>query len=336
MAGVLLSLHRFVEAEALLQALCAAQPDDPALRFNLGLALYYQQRWADALAAFDGARDAGLRHRDLPRYRAGALHHRGRLDEAIEACNAWLADEPGTAARAYLAVLEMDRGDLPAAQRRAEAVLAENPDDPDAALVAGMCMTERQEIDGARRHFERLLALEPDNARGWFGIGLTHMYRQEHAQAIAAIERALVVTPGHVGTLVTLGWAKFTARDVLGAEQVFRRAIAADRNFGEAHGGLAMTLIYQSRITEARRETAIARRLNPHGFGGTWAHGALLGLEGRRAQGEAEVAALLERRVTSDGRSLLEHVQVFVRGQAARTQAKAARLPSTARRNPPP
>ena len=321
-AGVWISQHRFADAEALLRSLCEAQPQDAALQFNLGFALSYQHRWAEALAALDRARDAGLDSSDLQRYRAYALHQLGRTDEAVEACQGWLEREPRGQARGYLAVLEMDRGRVVEAYRQAEALLQEEPDNPDAALVAGMYAIERQEVDQARAHFDKLLAREPDNTRGWFGLGLLHMHRQDHEAAIQALEKALAVAPNHVGTLVTLGWARFTSRDVRGAEQLFRRAIAADRRFGEAHGGLAVTLVFQNRRAEARREAALARRLNPTGFGAVWAHGALLALDGRREQGEAEVTAALNRRVTSDGRTLGEHVQIFLRGQAARASAK--------------
>ena len=91
----------------------------------------YQHRWAEALDAFDRARDAGLDSSDLHRYRAHALHQLGRTDEAVEACRAWLERDPGGAARGYLAVLEMDRGQLAEAYRQAEALLqAETPTTP--------------------------------------------------------------------------------------------------------------------------------------------------------------------------------------------------------------
>ena len=88
-ANVLISEHRFAEAQVSLEALRAAHPDDAALCFNLGLALYYQQRWGDALAAFDAARERGLEDAELLRYRTFTLHHLGRLDEAVDACEAW-------------------------------------------------------------------------------------------------------------------------------------------------------------------------------------------------------------------------------------------------------
>ncbi len=125
--------------------------------------------------------------------------------------------------------------------------------------------------------------------------------------------------PRHVGTLVTLGWARFAAHDIPGAERTFREAIAADATFGEAHGGLAVTLIFQKRLEEARRETQVAQRLNPNSLGAVWARGALLALDGKRERGEALVAGALNRPLTADGKTAFDHIQMFLRQQAARS-----------------
>jgi tetratricopeptide (TPR) repeat protein len=320
-ASVLISQHRFVEAErALRRALSAGEPD-AALLHNLGLSLYCQQRWAEALDAFRQAQALGLDAIDNVRYRTYALHHLGDTEHAIEACKQWLERDPGEAVNGYLAILEMDHGDMPSAHQRAEAVLAKHPDNPDAALVQGMWLTEHQEIDSARGHFEAVVRAEPENPRGWLGIGLVRLYQEETAAAIEAIETAFRQMPKHVGTLVTLGWAKFANRDLAGAEQTFRQAIALDRNFGEAHGGLAITLVFLKRYGEARRATRLALKLNPQGFGAIYAQGALLALDGKRPEGEAKVAKALLRSVTADGLPLIEHVRTYLRRQMARASA---------------
>ena len=146
-------------------------------------------------------------------------------------------------------------------------------------------------------------------------------------RSIAAIERVLAVAPKHVGTLTTLGWAKFTGGDAAGAEQAFRRAIAADRTFGEAHGGLAVVLLCMDRRTEAHRESALARRLDPNGFGAAWSRAAEMALDGDRVRGEAVLTAALKRPIGPDGRSLLDHLQVTMRAQAARAPENAAPAP---------
>jgi tetratricopeptide (TPR) repeat protein len=318
-ANVMLSQHRFAEAEQLLRGLMDDASPNPNLLHNIGLAVFYQGRFDQAGQAFERARELGLADKQNLLYNAYALHQQGQVKAAAALCRDWLSSRPDDGIDGYLAVLEMDNGEMPAASQRAEAVLQRQPGNADANLVASMCRIEQQDIQQAQRHIGYVLQAEPDSPRGWFAKGLVHMYREEHAQAIAAFETALRATPGHVGTIVTLAWARFAAHDISGAERTFREAIAHDRNFGEAHGGLAVTLLYLGQVEEARRETQLARRLNPNSLGAIWAQSGLLALGGRREAGEALIATALQRPLTADGKTMFDHIQTFVRQQAART-----------------
>lgn len=325
--NVLLARERYADAERMLRH--ALQAEIPlgirtagpvgALWHNLGLALYCQQRWADAAAAFHTAEQAGVTSADNARFCAYALHQDGHIDGAIDVCNRAAERHVGnTQLQGYLALLELDSGRLSQARERAARVLQDDPTNTDAAVVDGMWLAEQQDGDGARARFEQVVRAEPQNPRGWLGIGLAHLHCGEHLAAINALEQALVHLPGHVGTRVTLGWAYVAHRDLGGAERAFRKAIDTDRRFGEAHGGLAVTLLFQRRIGEARHEQRIAQRLDPNGFGAMWVRTALLAIDGKRAEGEAEMVQALNRPFGSDGRSVFDHVQLFSRRQTAR------------------
>ena len=318
LAGVMISMHRFADAEQALRDVLAEAGPDAALLHNLGVTLCHQRRWPEALAVLRQAQQLGLDRGENLAYVTYCLHNLGDLAGAIESCRHWLSRHPSAAAEGYLAILEMDDGNMLAAHQRAAALLARQPENVDAALVEAMWMTEQQEIDSARACFERIVQAQPENPRGWLGVGLANLYLEQNAAAIEALQTAYRHMPGNVGALTTLAWARFVSRDLAAAEQTFREAIALDRNFGEAHGGLAITLVFLKRYHEARRETRIALRLNPKGFGAIYAHGALMAIDGKRPQGEAEIAAALQRAVMSDGRSLIEHVQTYLRRQIAR------------------
>lgn len=324
-AGVRISQQRFAEAEQALQALIDRGDPDPVLFHNLGVSLYHQQRWADAAAALQKARDGGLEEPDTLRHLAYALHYLGDTARALEICDAWLRLAPSASAAGYRALLQMDDGDMAAAVASANEVLAAEPDNANANLVRGMWATEQLEIDDAAGRFERLTRAEPDDPRAWLGLALVQLYRQEHAAAIASFERALTFMPDNVGTIVALGWAQFTHNEIVAAEKTFRRAIGIERNFGEAHGGLAITLVWQNRRMEARREIALARRLDPKGFGLVYARSVLLALEGRRAQGEQLLAKNLERSVRPDGLTLVEGIRVFLNDKSRRPPAAPVR-----------
>lgn len=58
-ATVLITLHRFDEAEASLRPLVQADPGNASLQHNLGLALYHQHQFEAARDAFAAARASG-------------------------------------------------------------------------------------------------------------------------------------------------------------------------------------------------------------------------------------------------------------------------------------
>lgn len=326
-ASVMISQGLYTEAERSLRTLTEGVHPDAALLHNLGVALFHQGRWSESLGALRRAADQGLQDRTNVLYTAHALHRLGEVAEALRLCEQWLARHPDPRLEAYLAILEMDDGQMEKAAQRARALLRKHPDDPDAALVAGMWHIERQEMDVAQARLDTVLKAEPASPRALLAQGLIHLYRHEHAQAIASIEQALQYMPDHVGTVTTLGWAHFAARDVQAAERSFRRALAIDRNFGEAHGGLAVTLVFQDRLEEARREAQIAQRLDPNSLGAVWAAGSLLTLDGKRAAGEGLIATALNKPLTPDGKSALDHLQRFFRQQAARGATRGKRTP---------
>jgi Flp pilus assembly protein TadD len=269
-----------------------------------------------------------LNDADNLRYLAFSLHGVGDNARAIEMCNAWLALAPSTYAAGYRSLLQFESGDMPSAVDSAREVISGDPDNSDANLVLGLWATEQQDMDEAAGRFERLLSVEPDNARAWVGLALVQLYRQEHDTSIASFKRALDLQPNDVGVVVALGWAQFTNKQIPAAEATFRRAVQLDHNFGEAHGGLATMLVWQNKQDEARREIALARRLDPKGFGMIYARGILMALEGRREQGEHLVAQNLQRTLRPEGRTIMDSVRIFLRSKSGRPpRTPVKRLP---------
>ncbi len=325
-AGVYLSLNRIEDAEREWRALLAEGADDAALHHNLGVCLYHREQYPEAIVELRAARERGLADPDSLRYLAYALHRTGGMQEALAVCDAWLKLAPSAATAGYRALVQMDGGDMAAAVESAGLVVGDAPEEPSANLVLGIFSIEKQDIDDATMRFERLTLAEPDNARAWVGLALTHLYAQRHSEAIASFERALVLMPDNVGTIVALAWTHFTNRDVAAAERTFRRAIAVERNFGEAHGGLALVLVWQNRREEARREITFARRLDPHGFGLAYAQSVLLALEGQRPEGEALLARKLEQSLRADGMSIMDNIRLFLRKQYGQPPPKKLKL----------
>jgi tetratricopeptide (TPR) repeat protein len=170
---------------------------------------------------------------------------------------------------------------------------------------------EDREIAAAEGQFARILAREPDNARAWLGVGLVRMYRQQHSEAVAALQRAAELLPSSSGVFVALGWATIVARDLAGAEKVFRHALEVDRNFGEAHGGLATVLALQGRIDDARNAITRARRLNPQGFGAAFAQTLVLKQQGQEREAIDLLSNMLMQAPRQDAQPLIEQIRIY-------------------------
>jgi tetratricopeptide (TPR) repeat protein len=310
-ASVMISQHRFAEAERALRHVLHESPQDANLLFNLGLTLYFQERWAEAGRHFARSIALGQSLPEAHAYLARCLHREGNMQAAIQACQHWLESAQGSESRGYLALLHMDHGDMPQAHRLALEVLRQDPDNTDAGIVAGTASMEEQEIAAAEEQFARILAREQDNARAWLGMGLVRMYRQQHAEAVSALQRAAELLPSSSGIFVTLGWAKIVARDLGGAEHVFRQALEVDRNFGEAHGGLASVLALQGRIDEARQVITRARRLNPQGFGAAFAQTLVLKQQGQQQEAIDLLSNLLMQAPRQDAQPLIEQIRIY-------------------------
>jgi len=312
-ASVYISQRRFEEAERILRELTQNGETHPAIMHNLGLAFYFQRRWSDALDAFSKSHQADPSLSSNLTYLAYSLHHLGDTENALKYARLWQSQASDIQSESYLALLEMDHGDMENAHQRAELVLSEDPENTDAAAVMGTWSVEQQDMDNAAKHFNQILQNDPDNPRGWLGLGLVQLYQEKHTDAVRSLEKALTYMPDNTGTIVTLGWAKLTNKDAKGAEAEFRRAISTDKSFGEAHGGLAVSLIFLGRFDAAKHEIEVSNRLDPHGFGAVFAQSILLQLHGRQQLAQKLLGRLLEQAPKPGGTPLIAHIQSFVK-----------------------
>jgi tetratricopeptide (TPR) repeat protein len=294
LASVRLAQCRFSEAASLIQDLLEAGEKNAALHFNLGLALLFQSHFDKAGEQFIKAREEGLDHPDIDKYLTHSRHHEGALAAAMVHCEAWLASGGGAAAQAYLARLHFDGGEREAAHVAATTALAIDASEPEALAVMGALALEEQRFGDAAQAFEGILAQSPEHGRAWLGKGLGLLHERQFEPAIAALESAAARMPNHAGTTVTLGWAYLLSGAHAQAETALQRAIDVDRNFSEAHGGLAAVLAIQGRLEEATHAIAVADRLDPRNFGSVYAKAALLRAAGRDDSANALLQRALE------------------------------------------
>ena len=310
LAGVCLSQHRFAEAEQLFQNILNEDQDNASLSHNLGLALFYQHKWEEAEQRFAHADRCGLTAPANLAYWARSLHYQEKLAEATSIAQRWQDNTHTTESKGYLALLAMDSGNMAQAELLALETLAIDPSNTDAATVAGTAAIEQQRIEEGSRYFQNVIDAKPDQGRAWLGMGLTHLYESRHEESIDSLKQAATLLPGNAGVLVTLGWVHINTKRMPEAEKIFRQAVDMDRNFAEAHGGLAVSLVFQQKLTEARDEVKRATKLDPKNFGAIYANAILLKLDGRGALAEKIIAKALEQAPLPGTKPFIEHLRI--------------------------
>jgi predicted CXXCH cytochrome family protein len=118
------------QAEATLRAALKAQPNEAALHFALGLSLARQKRLAEAVTELRTATRAAPREARYAYVYGVALHSSGAQAAGIDALAAAHARFPADAEiLVALVTMERDRGQLAAARRYAQQLVALAPDD---------------------------------------------------------------------------------------------------------------------------------------------------------------------------------------------------------------
>jgi len=304
LASVLISCHDFAGAQDILAALVSS--GDPAAKFNLGLALFYSKKFADAEAVFIDLIDEPLVADEARYYLVSCLHNLDRNEEAIARAQQFLSQRHSSKLGGYLALVQFDTFAIDDAVEQAEMVLREQPDNVDAAAVLGTYCIERQDMESAERHLRLVTEREPDNIRGWQGRGLIALYRQEYEAAAEYLQTSISYAPSDVGNYNTLGWIYIIMRRFEEAEKTFRKGLSIDRNIAEAHGGLAAALAHQQKIDEARREIDLATGLDPKGFGAQVARTIVLSLQGQGRLAEDTFAKILQAPLRDSNQTLMQ------------------------------
>jgi predicted O-linked N-acetylglucosamine transferase (SPINDLY family) len=171
-------------------------PTLPEPRFRLGDFQRRRGEHAAAIASYESALGAGLRHPVLLNNLGLSLQELGRLDEAAARYHEALALQPDLIeANANLAdVLRMQHRYAEAAAFYTLAVTM-SPEVLSLWMNLGTCQHRIGEIAEARKSFERALALKPDHPRAMINIASLLLAREQFVEAAPLIEKTLALAP---------------------------------------------------------------------------------------------------------------------------------------------
>lgn len=231
---------------------------------------------------------------------ASRLYCAGRLAEAIDACRAVLAVEPGrtdalnllgaalfsagqdgaaretlcdavridpghATALTNLGIVLQHRREWPAAVRVLRTLAASQPDSGAVYSRLGTVSQETGDLDSAVRFLLRAARLDPDPVVQWSNLGIIRMLAGELAAASQDLRRAVGAAPEGAFAYVQLGETLLRLGRVTEAAGVFRRALLLDPTVSGAASGLARCGRYRAaasaaRVPQAGTESGLAVR----------------------------------------------------------------------------
>jgi tetratricopeptide (TPR) repeat protein len=356
-----LELGDTVRAWPLLEQALVLRPDDPAAQYRMAVLLYQEKAYEGSLSLTarlleQGHVNAVIRHQHvlclvavarlaeagpllqslvdegaafagLPHLYIRTQHYLGKVDEAAAYAVAHLRRHPhDTTGRAMLSLLLLDQEKYIESDRTASEVLMLQPDNLDALLAAGSTAIALEREEQAKGLFSRAIAVSPQNGRAWLGIGLNSMLEGRLEQAAIELERAVRYMPSHLGSWNALAWLHILQHDLDAAWSTFQHSLSVDRNFGEAHGGLAVVAAVRGDWEQVSILADTALRLQPDSFAGRFAHSLLLANRGRPHRASAMIDAMLDASASPAGGSLSGLIRRF----AARHQAGSSAGPVVA------
>ena len=168
-------------------------------------------------------------------------------------------DRHGAAKLASLREMKAERLAAEASTRRAEA---------QARVHEGNQLVAQEKWDEALAAYRAAVELNPEMTEAWFAIGASEAGRngsQSCEAMYAPLQKCVELCPGHAAAHCCLGGllTHFPPRkDVVRAEEHFRRAIRLDPKCAEAHLGLSFVLEDRKNLDGAIREMFDCMRLS--------------------------------------------------------------------------
>ncbi len=258
--------NEYVKAIAALTPIYSALPKDSAERKeaiqSLGMAHYVLGHLAEAVPFLEQTLAWSPSSNEL-NYALGMACIQTRQEAKGRAAFARMfrvaADSP--AAHLFTAQM-MVRVELnEQAETELKQALAKNPKLPQANFLLGVIEIQKSRFDEAVAVLEKEIELNPGNAMAFYRLGDAYTRQLKWDEAIPALQKSVWLNPFFSGPYILLGKSYLKKREMANAEGMLRRAIQMDPNNKSAHYMLAQLLQQTGRAEDAKREFAIAEKL---------------------------------------------------------------------------
>ena len=229
---------------------------------SLGLAHYLAGHMADAVPFLEQTSAWAPNNNELT-YALGTAYIQTRQPaKARESFARMFRVAPDSAAAHLITAQMMVRLEF---QEFAEAELKQaiekDPKLPQAHYLLGQMAIFRARYDEGVQLLEREIALNPGNAMAYYKLGDAYTRQLKWDEAIAPLQKSIWLSPYYSGPYILLGKTYLKKKNLSTAEGMLKRAIQFDPNNKSAHYLLGQVYQQTGRAEDAKREFAIAEKL---------------------------------------------------------------------------
>lgn len=259
----LYSQNQFAEADAAFAAALKQDPHDAESAQLRGLTLYRLGKPADAIPLLEAAHDWTSDTRVDPSYVLGLCYLDTRNYDKARQAFAGQYGFPPDSAPAYLLAARMllRREYLPVAQQFAAKSLELDPQLPLAHALLGEIALAGEHIDEAIAEFEKERLRNPLNGSIYDRLGDAYTRAGDYTKAQQALQRALLLEPNSTGPYILLGKVLLKRQDPASAMMYLERAEKMDPGNYMTHSLLGQAYRSVGRTEDAAREIQISQKI---------------------------------------------------------------------------
>jgi len=180
-------------------------------------------------------------------------------------------------------------GDFPLAMELANAMLAQNPNDPNALQILGLSHARMGRSGEALTAYQKADKIAPNQPPILNSLGALLKLHGDLKASLTALQKAIEITPGFTEAHYNLATAYIAADDRANARQSFERAVATNPNHAEALSKYAAFLEGEHEIEKARELAERALALQPQNAG---AHLTLAEIDARQKRHQPVIERL--------------------------------------------
>lgn len=276
--------RRVDDALASVQAAASADPGSAVTQYTLGQIFASRGDRTGAERAFREALKLNPRAAAAQVALSSLQLQAGNTKDALQTAEGAVANQPRSfevrigLVRTLLAAREFDRAD-----RELQMLQKARPDSPDVYLQLGVLNSGRRQFPEARAAFSKALSLAPRSIEAIGGLVALDLAASDQAGARARITAELAKPNPGPELFVLAGRTYAALRDFPAAEDVLRKAIAANPSFLPTYSMLAQIYLAQKKTADAQREFDRLAERDSRPVGALTMAGVLLQQQGDQA-----------------------------------------------------